>query len=236
MEEKTTYIYRINQGNDTYSPTYTYTTSGGDSTDFIWLTDNHYYSDNNTDGSAGFLETKAYISEQTISEALKINPDINFVLHSGDLIDRGSNASWNFYYQKAFASHSKLGLLGTPGNHEYYIYGTGQGDQRYFVANRPAPQNGPNNKMCDSCYVVSNGCLIVMLDNCKLEGIDEQIAWLDNVLATADYKFSIVSMHYPLGTATLNKVFSDRLYEVFEKYSVDLASKAIHSESMYQIL
>ena len=127
LEEKTTYIYRINQGNDTYSPTYTYTTSGGDSTDFIWLTDNHYYSDNNTDGSAGFLETKAYISEQTISEALKINPDINFVLHSGDLIDRGgSNASWNFYYQKAFASHSKLGLLGTPGNHEYYIYGTGQ--------------------------------------------------------------------------------------------------------------
>ena len=96
----------------------------------------------------------------------------------------------------------------------------------------PAPQNGPSSKMGDSCYVVSNGCLIVMLDNCKLEGIDEQIAWLDNVLATADYKFSIVSMHYPLGTATLNKVFSDRLYEVFEKYSVDLALEGhIHSES-----
>jgi len=64
LTPNTKYMYRVNKGNDTYSDPYYFTTSGnGDTTSFLFMSDNHYY--HGFDG--------AEVNEDLIQKALR-NP------------------------------------------------------------------------------------------------------------------------------------------------------------------
>lgn len=216
----TKYIYRVNKGDNTYSDTYAFTTANNaDSFSFLWLTDVHYYC--LADGSSNGAE----ISEQTISKALELRPDLGFVLETGDIVDTGGNSAiWNIMFEKRL-SYQKLPLIGSPGNHEYYINGTGQWDHRFFAAYNASPQNGPEGQVGSTSYFIYNDVLFIQFDNQKKTYYDAQIAWVENLLRTnSDVKLVIASMHAPIQSESAQNS-QDRdplLMSIFEKYGVDL--------------
>ncbi len=228
LQSNTEYIYKINKGNDTYSDVYTFKTAG-DSTTFFFMTDTHYYT-----GTTGTLASAA-VSEELIKQALLYNPEITFIMDSGDLIDTGGNAAiWDVYFNYA-ESLKTLPFISIAGNHEYYYNGTGQGDNSYFALYNPGPNNGPNALKGSTGWFKHNDTLFILIDNIKGTGYDEQMEWIANLLETQDYKYSIAMFHIPVHQD--NTDYDERFLKLFDKYSVDLVLNGhYHSESMTQYL
>ncbi len=217
----TKYLYRINNGDGTYSETYSFVTAEGAGNDFsfIWLTDNHYH----------YLQqeetTGPEISEETIKKAIEMRPDLAFVFDTGDMIDTGGNANiWNLMFQKR-ETLKYLPLVSTTGNHELYIASTGQWDNRFHAAYNALPKNGVEGKVGTSCYYYYNDVLFITIENMSASSYDLQYEWMENLLKEARYekkaKMVIVGMHGPIQTET-GADRDTKMMALFEKYSVDL--------------
>ena len=194
LNEDTSYIYKINQGNDTYSDIYHFRTAGGDSTTtFLFTTDMHYYT-----GTANQeFNQSAPLSETIINEALKYNPNISFIVDGGDLVDTGGNSAiWDIYFEKA-ESLKKLPFIGIPGNHEYYHDDKG-GSNKYFKVYNANPLNGPEEIKGATCWFKHNDTLFIMVDIVSSQAYEERMEWMQDLLENEEYKYSVVVMHYPL--------------------------------------
>lgn len=222
----TEYIYKINRGDNTYTDVYTFKTAPlSSSTSFIYLTDVHYSMMSNA-----YDDYPSQISEETIKKALEIDPSISFIVDGGDLIDTGGNTNiWDRYFKYA-QSLKILPHEGVPGNHEYYMHITSQGDNRYFKAHNALPYNGVGNKVGSSYFFIYNDVLFIMLDTVKSDDYIMQVEWLEELLSTKEYKHSIVVHHIP--PHMNNSDTKMELVNIYEKYAVDLVlSGHYHSES-----
>ena len=214
----TEYIYRINQGNDTYTPTFSFKTAKGDSneTTFLFLTDIHYASSRYNHLNGELIGGE--ISEQVISKARELYPEIGFILQAGDMIDQGGDAAiWQEYFKYADSRYT-IPWVGVPGNHEYYYGATTHIDNIFFVAYSGLTRNGPSTHLGSSCWYKYNDILFLLIDN-NLDTV-EQIEWVEEILDTVDHKWAIATMHNPI-----ERENSDRdtaLLKVFEKYAVDM--------------
>lgn len=221
----TEYIYRINKGDDTYSETYQFKTAkGSGDTTFLYLTDTHYWvkSDGTSHGSE--------ISEETIKNIVARHPEITMVVDSGDTIDTGGNDRiWNVMY-KHRESLKTLAYAGVPGNHEYYINGTGMMDNRFFKAMSPSLMNGPEEiNKGSSYYFVYNDVLFLMLDNVKATNYNQHFAWMENVLRNNTSKYIVVNYHIPTHEGGTDQ--DSKYNALFQKYGVDLVlSGHYHTE------
>ncbi|MFA7126008.1 MAG: InlB B-repeat-containing protein [Bacilli bacterium] len=205
-----TYYYRVNQGNDTYSEVYSFHTEGlEDTTDFIFLTDVHYY-----DGFDG-----AEVAENVIAEALLYNPNIDFVLNTGDMVDTGGNADdWDRYFTHS-DSFKILPTVGIPGNHEHYFVGS-MGN-RIYSSYFNYPDNGTDAFCGTSYYFIHNDTLFIQIDTDSPYEQGKQLEWMGHVIEANPTKFIIVGTHAPvniLESADYNRAFM----EVMEKYAVDI--------------
>lgn len=227
LQADTKYIYKINKGNDTYSDVYHFRTAGGDSsTTFLFTTDTHYYTGTaNQDKNAS-----AAVSETIIDEALKYNPNISFIVDGGDLVDTGGNqAIWDIYFEKA-ESLKKLPFIGIPGNHEYY-HDYRSGDNTYFKLYNANPLNGPEESRGATCWFKHNDTLFIMVDIVSSKGYDERMEWIQNLLETQEYKYSIFVMHYPLHND--NTDYDGKFIDLYDKYNVDLVLTGhYHSQTL----
>lgn len=218
LTPNTKYIYRINQGNDTYSEVYSFTTAKGDSntTDFLFLTDIHYstYKYNYLDGEL----IGAEISERVIAKAMEMNPNIGFIVQAGDMIDQGGDAAgWGEYFTHAKSIYT-LPWIGVPGNHEYYYKNTDHIDNKFFVAYSGLTRNGPSTHIGSSCWIKYNDILFLLIDN-NLDSLP-QYEWVEEVLDTVEHKWCIAVMHNPIER---DDSYRDKyLLNIFEKYAVDM--------------
>ncbi len=225
LNPDTEYIYRINQGNDTYTDVYRFKTAKGANTDsaFIILADVHYYYVTKEDGT--FESTGAELSETVIQKILEKNPNVGFVATAGDTIDRGGSAkTWEIFFDKS-ESLTYLPRTSVAGNHEYYIEGMGSADGTYQKLHSANVFNGPSSQLGLSCYFVYNDVLFITLDNEKTDGRNEMLVWLEDVLANVDYRYSVIMMHTPVyyeNTETSQRDRDEVLMSIFEKYCVDL--------------
>lgn len=221
----TEYIYRINKGDGSYSDTYTFKTAKGNGdTTFIYLTDTHYWV--KADGTSHGSE----ISEETIKNIYAKHPDATFVVDSGDTIDTGGNDRiWNIMY-KHRESLKQLQYVSVPGNHEYYVNGTGQWDNRFFKAMSPSLMNGPEEiNKGSSYYFVYNEVLFLMIDNVKATNYNQHFAWMENVLRNNTSKYIVVNYHIPTHEGGTDQ--DDKYNNLFQKYGVDLVlSGHYHTE------
>ena len=229
LEEITEYIYKINNGNDTYSEIHHFKTAGGDSTtSFLFLTDIHYYEA--TDGST----SSAAVSEEIVNQALALNPNISFIMNGGDLVDTGGDESnWDrlFTYGDMIR---KLPLATVPGNHEYYADMSGVSDNSYMKIYNPAPLNAPSDQVGSSAYFKHNDTIIFLLDNQRRVGYQDTINWMKEVLETEEYEYSIIMLHAPCHKASYDD-YDPLILDVCDKYSVDLVLAGhYHSQSMTQ--
>lgn len=215
LTPNTEYKYRINKGNGTYTETYYFKTSGGDSkTSFLFATDIHYY-----DGFDG-----AEASEEVVKQALALDPNISFVFQTGDLVDTGGNsADWNKFFTNAESNLQKLVYHNIPGNHEHYIVSPNMGLKlnKVFSSFYNFPLNGEGEYYGTSHYFIHNDTLFIEIDTDLPLNQGDQLIWLENVLKNNPTKFIIVGTHAPVnvvGSTDYNRSFMN----IMEKYAVDL--------------
>lgn len=218
----TDYIFRINDGNNNYSDIYHFTTASKNDSDFsfVWLTDNHY----NT------IYAGAETSEETIKQAMNLrNNQIKFVLDTGDMIDTGGNSKiWDLMFSQR-ETLKQLPLLSTTGNHELYVNGTGQWDNRFQAAYNALPKNSVEGKLGTSCYFYYNDVLFIIFEDVSSSSYDLQLEWMENLLKEAKEenkaKLIIAACHAPIQSEDPSNSKNDRdttIMNLFDKYGVDL--------------
>lgn len=201
----TEYRYRINKGDGTYTADYTFQTADlSPNTSFLFVTDGHVWSSPDVK------------YDTVITKALQMDPSLGFVLTTGDMVDKGGNSS---YWENLFTGTTNLAhlpMIGTPGNHEYYHYGVGETDARYFNAFFNSPKNGPAKFLNSTSFFVYNNVLFVQLDTVKKNNMDEQIKWFEDVVENNPAEYIVVGAHKPFDG------YAESWFPVFERYAVDL--------------
>ncbi|MBQ8292412.1 MAG: metallophosphoesterase [Bacilli bacterium] len=211
----TTYYYQVIAGSEK-SDICKFNTGLNESvTTFAWITDSQTY-DNGYDKV-----------EAVFQNLLKANPNIAFMLNTGDVTDRaGKEAQWNGYFSQ-FKSVQSFPNATIPGNHEYYTtaasgYDSPEIYNQYFNN----PKNSFEGRMNSSYYFYYNNILFLMVDAIKNEYVNEQRAWITEVLENNTADFIIVGIHaglitggnYSSDAKRMKQAFGD----IFEEYAVDI--------------
>ena len=152
-------------------------------------------------------------------------PEADFILHAGDLVNRGSSdAEWGEWSRAAGWINRCIPSLPVPGNHEYNNDGnSGRALSRHWRPQFALPENGPPG-LEESCYYVDvQGVRIVALNS--NEQREEQARWLDAVLSGNPNRWTVLTFHHPLFSAARgrdNKALRERWQPIIDKHQVDL--------------
>jgi len=182
-------------------------------------------------------DAQNYILElwsRLIREGYKKAPDASFIIHAGDLVNNAHHErQWEEWFVAGGWIHSMLPSLPTPGNHEYNPKNDAEREAKIrnlSVQWRPQftlPENGPKefDELKETTYYIDyQDTRIISLNSNILQ--KEQIPWLEEVLSNNPNKWTIVTYHHPLFSASDNRD-NDELREIwkpiFDKYHVDLA-------------
>lgn len=164
---------------------------------------------------------------RVIREAYKTMPEIDFLLHAGDLINHHNrDIEWGEWFHAGDFIHATVPSLMTPGNHEY---GKGVELSPQWQPQFNLPANGPAG-LEETCYQINYPNLkIVSLD---AEQIDEsqafrdaQVQWLDSILTNDPRQWTAITLHYPFYSTNprrdnpeLRKYFKP----IVDKHKVDI--------------
>lgn len=164
---------------------------------------------------------------RVIREAYRKLPDVDFMLHAGDLINRHDrDIEWGEWFYAGSFIHATVPSVMTPGNHEYGRSGdlSPQWRPQFNL-----PLNGPKG-LEETCYVADYQNLKVVSLNA--EQIDEspyylekQAVWLDSVLTHNPRKWTAITFHYPIFSTKSNRdnvKLRDRFKPIFDKHRVDI--------------
>ncbi|MEZ5356925.1 MAG: metallophosphoesterase family protein [Bryobacteraceae bacterium] len=160
-----------------------------------------------------------------VRQGFTIAPDARFLIHAGDLVNRGPrDAEWGEWHRAAgWINHSMVSLP-VPGNHEYA--GDAAAPRALTAHWRPQftlPENGPAGVEESSYYVDVQGVRIVGLNSNEKRA--EQAAWLDGVLANNPNRWTVLAFHHPIFSTAKgrdNKELRDLWQPIFDKYAVDM--------------
>ena len=179
-------------------------------------------------------DAQNYILElwsRLIREGYRKAPDARFIIHAGDMVNNAhSERQWHEWFSAGGWIHRMLPSVPLPGNHEFQPYTPEEREQdieHLSVQWHPQftlPKNGPSGLEETAYYLDYQDVRIVVLNSSKQQ--EEQVAWLDQVLADNPSKWTVVTYHHPLFSASAGRD-NERLRElwkpVFDKYHVDLS-------------
>lgn len=162
-----------------------------------------------------------------LRNAYRIEPDIDFMLHGGDLINRHNHdIEWGEWFAAGGFIHSTVPSIMTPGNHEF---GKGTGLSPQWRAQFTLPENGPKGLEETSFEVNYPEIKIVSLDAKMIDDHKEveaaTVKWLETILTKNPKKWTVVVVHYPLFSTKANRDnenLRNVFKPIFEKYKVDL--------------
>ncbi|MBX2842585.1 MAG: metallophosphoesterase family protein [Flammeovirgaceae bacterium] len=163
---------------------------------------------------------------RVIREAYKTLPEVDFMLHAGDLINRHNrDLEWGEWFHAGDFLHAMVPSVMTPGNHEYKnVVLSPQWKPQFNL-----PKNGPKG-LEETCYFVDYPEFrIISLD---AEQIDEsetfreaQQQWLESLLSSNPKKWTAITFHYPVFSTKPNRD-NEKLREyfkpIFDKFKVDI--------------
>lgn len=167
-----------------------------------------------------------------LKNVYKSNPDLDFGLLGGDIVESGvSTTQFGYFLKNAASVFSSIPLMSTNGNHESNFPDSGKPE--LYLDMFSLPQNGPDGFKEEIYSFDYADCHITVLNSWVFSGeqkvsssdLDRIKNWLDNDLKTSKAKFSIVLMHHPI-YALANDNVSSKIYDewrpVFEADGVDL--------------
>ncbi|MDF9796632.1 putative phosphodiesterase [Catalinimonas alkaloidigena] len=163
---------------------------------------------------------------RVIREAYKTMPEIDFMLHAGDLInEHNRDIEWGGWFHAGSYIHATVPSIMTPGNHEYEdVVLAPQWKPQFNL-----PANGPVG-LEETCYQINfPNFKIISLD---AEQIDEsenfrnaQKQWLDSVLTNDPRKWTAITLHYPFYSTKPNRdnqELREHFKPIVDKHKVDI--------------
>ena len=196
----------------------------------------HFKTANNQPTPISFLyvgDAQNYILElwsRVIRNAYKTAPDADFFIHAGDLVDEGhEEIEWNEWFSAGSFIHSEIPAIAVPGNHEYRgLKASKPRENRELSVQWNAqfgfPKNGPE-ELHKTCYYIDYSNLRLVALNSNRE-VARQAQWLRKVLDKNDKKWTIVTFHHPIFSASTgrdNPEIRSLWQPIFEEYNIDLA-------------
>jgi 3',5'-cyclic AMP phosphodiesterase CpdA len=158
-------------------------------------------------------------------------PDMAFMLHAGDLINRAHrNTEWGEWFEAGSFLHAMFPAIATPGNHETDPYNAEE-DARdvehlsiWWQPQFAFPDNGPEGIDAETAYYIDyQGVRIVSLNSTTDR--EAQAGWLDRVLGENPHPWAIVTHHHPVYSASEgrdNQGLRAAWKPIYDKHGVDL--------------
>ncbi|GAA4865794.1 metallophosphoesterase family protein [Paenibacillus vulneris] len=213
---KTKYLYRVGDGAN-WSEWFEFATASDKAEPFAFL----YLGDAQHD----LLEHWSRV----IRKAYSNHPEAKFILHAGDLVDRGdADEQWGEWFKAGGWLNGMVPSIMTPGNHEYekIVPGAKKGLSQYWRPQFALPENGPAGLEETVYYTDHQGMRIISLNtNTKFVKLDAQVAWLEQVLANNPNQWTVMTFHHPIFANSPdrdNAEVREKLLPLIEKYNVDL--------------
>lgn len=239
-------IYSTTLTNLTPGTTYEYQVVGTDINDEAGIYTTNTFkteSNNNTstkfivfgDSQSGIPTNPEYTPwHNTVTEAYDQNPDANFVVNMGDLVEIGqSYQHWNNWFAAANGVINNIPEMPVQGNHETYKNNNyDSSSPQDFTSQFSVPQNGPDGHIGQTYSYNYGNIHFVVLDSQEDEEAPEndsflkqQASWLDNDLTNNTQKWTIVMFHktpYYNKQTRNNPAVKDILTPIIEKHHVDI--------------
>ncbi len=164
---------------------------------------------------------------RSIRAAFTQASDARFMIHAGDLVNRAHrNTEWGEWFEAGNWLFGMIPSIPVPGNHEYGGYGAMNQERRLSALWRPQftlPENGLAGLKETNYFIDYQGLRIVGLNSNTM--IEEQTAWLDNVLSDNPNTWTIATFHHPVFSSSGgrdNPELRKHWRPVIEKHQVDL--------------
>lgn len=219
LEPDCLYAYRVGDG-EHWSEWIQFRTASNEEKPFSFL----YVGD----AQNYILELWSRLIRQGFQEA----PDARFIVHAGDLVSTAhSEEQWEEWFQAGSFIHRMIPAIPVAGNHEYRPLYEGQGRSKSKLSVQwrsqfTLPENGPEglDELKETVYYTDfQGVRVIALNsNCYQ---DEQADWLKAVLADNPNRWTIVTFHHPLYSASQgrdNERWRKLMKPIFDEYKVDL--------------
>lgn len=170
----------------------------------------------------------------TVTEAFKQNPDANFIINMGDLVEIGQNYQhWNNWFSAASGVVTNIPEMPVQGNHETYQDNNfASAAPKDFTNQFSVPENGPSGHIGQTYSYNYGNIHFVVLDSQEDEEapgkdsfLQDQASWLENDLNKNTQKWTIVMFHktpYYNKQTRNNPAVKDIFTPIIEKHHVDI--------------
>lgn len=205
-------VYRYRVGSPAgWSPTYEFRTAAATPVPWRML----YFGDTQTDLKlySGSLMERSYAAV----------PDARLALHAGDLInDSEQDYQWGEWFEILDGHSQRMVTTPVMGNHE--LHGDDNALQYHQHFNNP--KNGPDGYKESAYHFDYQGVRFLILNSNK-NWAPDQIDYVRSVLENNPNKWTVVSFHHPVFSASWNidrdnKLVRDSWMPLLEEYNVDL--------------
>ncbi len=170
---------------------------------------------------------------RTIRAAFQTAPDARFMLHAGDLVNRGSrDFEWAEWFKAGSFLHAMVPAVPVAGNHEYESLGLSDADRVRALSflwrpqfRLPVEADLPA-VLHETVYALrySRDLHLFVLDTNQPD-LAVQAEWLDRQLAASQARWRVVTMHHPVfssGKGRDNQKVRGALLPILLKHKVDL--------------
>ena len=213
LAPETLYVYRVGDGGEQWSEWQQFRTMAAEAKPLTFL-------------YVGDAQNSVFsMWSRLIRQGYSTAPEADFIVHAGDLINRANvDAEWGDWFLAAGWINGKLSSVPTPGNHEYE---KGVGEKalsRHWQPLFTLPENGPSGPPAETSYYLDiQGVRVVALNS--NEALEEQAAWLDDLLADNPNRWTVVAHHHPVYSASKDRDNPEMraLWQpIYDKHGVDL--------------
>ena len=216
LKPNTLYAYRVGDG-ETWSEWIHYRTASDKNEPFAFL----YVGDAQNE----ILN----VWSRLIREGYRRQPNARFIIHAGDLVNRAhKDSEWHEWFEASGFIHRMVPAVPVPGNHEYDEYNHFFEEEHLSVQWKHQfrlPENGPEGLEETAYYVDYQGLRIVGLNSEVEAEYKKQAVWLDNVLSDNNQKWTILTFHRPVFSASRgrdNAAVREIIKPVIDKHQVDM--------------
>lgn len=168
-----------------------------------------------------------------IRDAYSKLPDIDFMIHAGDLINTANDdEDWGEWFYAGGWIYGMKPSIATPGNHEYARIREDD-DKRaltqHWRASFSLPENGPRDLAETVYYTDYQNVRFISLNTMAMYAdsttIPLQTGWLEEVLKDNPNRWTIVTHHHPVYSTANdrdNPAVRNAFQPLYEKYGVDM--------------